>query len=319
MFIGTAIVVVLIITLVNGVLVRGFIAGASAVFQPQNASTRPGVEQPTQPERSGSPDSFAPWDTLGFQGRNFVATGPHADELTELNGRPAKEPIRIYAGLQIGRHHGRPGGGAAVGTAAHQGLRAQGAGDHSDHRYRVGRSGRRAIDRVDVQRRYRVGGACSIRICRAGFRSLPTGRSRGGRQGDDRRHPRAVAAAGPKTPTQAGALRREPGVDGRARARSAICPTSVNMGFSSVLWVGPPNASPLWKALTVQARPGSPEVQPRYDDGRTVRFAQASGPDEIAAVAAPPWQRHAGAVPAARLRPGRVVVRRTCSSSGRTG
>ncbi|EUA23216.1 hypothetical protein I553_5266 [Mycobacterium xenopi 4042] len=43
---------------------------------------------------------MAPWDTLGFQGRNFVATGPHAAELTRLNGRPAKEPIRVYAGLQ---------------------------------------------------------------------------------------------------------------------------------------------------------------------------------------------------------------------------
>lgn len=99
LFIGTAIVAVLIITLVNGVLVRGFIAGASRVFQPQNASTRPGITQPAQPERSGSPSSFADWDTLGYQGRIFVSTGPHADELAELNGRPAREPIRIYAGL----------------------------------------------------------------------------------------------------------------------------------------------------------------------------------------------------------------------------
>jgi uncharacterized membrane protein len=62
------------------------------------------------------------------------------------------------------------------------------------------------------------------------------------------------------------------------------------MGFSSVLWVGPPNASRLWKALTERRDPGTPEVQPRYDDGRTVRFAQAAGTAEIATVAAPPWQ-----------------------------
>ena len=37
--------------------------------------------------------------TLGYQGRNFVATGPR-DELSRLNGAPAKEPIRVYAGLQ---------------------------------------------------------------------------------------------------------------------------------------------------------------------------------------------------------------------------
>lgn len=42
MFAGTAIVVILIITLVNGVLLRGLLATASATFQPQNAKTRPG-------------------------------------------------------------------------------------------------------------------------------------------------------------------------------------------------------------------------------------------------------------------------------------
>ncbi|MEC9325535.1 MAG: alpha/beta-hydrolase N-terminal domain-containing protein, partial [Actinomycetota bacterium] len=93
LFIGTAIVVVLVITLVNGVLLRGFLAGANRIFQPQNSTTEAGVVQPLEAERSGSPESFAPWDTLGYQGRTFVASGPHADELTRLNGAPATEPI----------------------------------------------------------------------------------------------------------------------------------------------------------------------------------------------------------------------------------
>ena len=37
LFIGTAIVVVLAITLINGVLVRGFLAGANRVFQPRTS------------------------------------------------------------------------------------------------------------------------------------------------------------------------------------------------------------------------------------------------------------------------------------------
>jgi uncharacterized membrane protein len=53
LFIGTAVVAVLVITLINGVLLRGFLAGASRVFQPQNSTTRDGVEQPLDPERSG--------------------------------------------------------------------------------------------------------------------------------------------------------------------------------------------------------------------------------------------------------------------------
>ena len=70
LFIGTAIVVVSVITLVNGVLLRGFLAGANRVFQPQNTTTRPreGVVHRRIP-KSGSPRSFAAWDSLGYQGR----------------------------------------------------------------------------------------------------------------------------------------------------------------------------------------------------------------------------------------------------------
>ena len=67
-------------------------------------------------------------------------------------------------------------------------------------------------------------------------------------------------------------------------------PDIARMGFSSVLWVGPPNASPLWKAITVRRDPGTPEVEPRYDNGRTVRFSQATDAAEIAEDAAPPWE-----------------------------
>ena len=140
---------------INGVLIRGFLAGANRVFQPQNTTTRAGIVQPRQPERSGSPTSFAPWETLGFQGRNFVATGPHADELTRLNGRPAKEPIRVYVGLQHRRHRREPDGGAAERTRTHRRLRPQGAGDRPDHRHRVDQPGGRASAGDDVQRRHR--------------------------------------------------------------------------------------------------------------------------------------------------------------------
>ena len=39
-------------------------------------------------------------------------------------------------------------------------------------------------------------------------------------------------------------------------------PDVEEMGFSSVLWVGPPNSSVLWSALTARRDPGTPEVQP---------------------------------------------------------
>ena len=66
-------------------------------------------------------------------------------------------------------------------------------------------------------------------------------------------------------------------------------PDISRMGFSSVLWVGPPNASPLWHGITVRRDPGTPEVEPRYDNGRTVRFSQGNNASQIAADAAQPW------------------------------
>ena len=52
------------------------------------------------PERSGSPGSLAAWDTLGFEGRWFVANGPSAAAITSVTGKPAREPIRAYVGLE---------------------------------------------------------------------------------------------------------------------------------------------------------------------------------------------------------------------------
>ncbi len=290
MFVGTAIVVVLLITLVNGVLVRGFIAGARTVFQPQNASTRPGIEQPVQPERSGSAGSFAAWDTLGFQGRNFVATGPHADELTALNGRPAKEPIRIYAGLQSAD---TDAGRIAVLLSELQRTKA------FERRLLViiPTTGTGWVDPVaarSIESMYNGDTA----LVAMQYSYLPSWISfladqqksvEAGRAMVDAIHDRWLQWPADRRPQLA--LYGESLGSMAGQGAFGYLPDIVDMDFSSVLWVGPPNASALWKALTVRRDPGTPEIQPRYDNGRTVRFAQASGPAEIAGVAAaPPWK-----------------------------
>ncbi|MCB1265734.1 MAG: alpha/beta hydrolase [Mycobacterium sp.] len=289
-FIGTAIVVVLIVTLVNGVLVRGFIAGASAMFQPKNSSTRAGVEQPVQPERSGSPDSFAQWDTLGFQGRNFVGTGPTAAELTELNGRPAREPIRIYAGLQSGE---TVEARVAVVLSELQRTRAY----QRKLLVVIPTTGTGWVDPVaarSIEAMYNGDTA----LVAMQYSYLPSWISfladqqksvESGRAMIDGIHQRWLGW--PETARPKLALYGESLGAMAGQGAFGYLPDVAEKNFSSVLWVGPPNASRLWKALTVRRDPGTPEVQPRYDNGRTVRFAQASGAAEIAAVAAsPPWR-----------------------------
>ena len=286
LFIGTAIVVVLIIMLVNGVLIRGFIGGSSAMFRPQNASTRAGVVQPTQPERSGSPESFAAFDTLGYQGRNFVATGPHADELTELNGRPAKEPIRIYAGLATADTED-----ARVNVILSELQRTQAF----DRKLLVivPTTGTGWVDPIAaraIESMYNGDTA----IVALQYSYLPSWISfLADRQTstDSGKHlitaVQARWAALPPDRRPKLALYGESLGSMAGQAAFGFLPDIARMGFSSVLWVGPPNASTLWHALTVRRDPGTPEVQPRYDDGRTVRFSQG---DDVTAIAAPPWQ-----------------------------
>lgn len=288
-FIGTAVVVVLLITLINGVLLRGFIAGAGRVFQPQNASTQAGVEQPTVPERSGSPESFAPWDTLGYQGRNFVGTGPDAAELTALNGRPAKEPIRLYAGLATAD---TTQGRLDVLLSEMQRTRVQ------DRQLLViiPTTGTGWVDPVAARAIESMYNGDTALVAMQ-YSYLPSWISFVADQQTSMDAGRAMVHAiherwsqwpenrRPKLVLYGGSLGSMAG-----QAAFEYLPDIVQMEFSAVLWVGPPNASPLWRAVTARRDPGTPQVAPRYDNGRTVRFSEAANPEQVAADTAAPWE-----------------------------
>lgn len=289
LFIGTAVVVVLLLTLINGVLFRGFLLGASRVFQPQNATTRAGIEQPVAPERSGSPSSFAQWDTLGYQGRNFVATGPDVEELERVNGRPAREPIRVYAGLhtadtdegriavlmsELQRTHAfdrklvvivPTTGTGWVNPVAARALELMYNGDTAmvavQYSYLPS-----WISFIGDEAKSMDSGRMLINAVHDRWAQLPA----------DRRP--KLALYGESLGSLAG------------QAAFGYLPDVALMGFDSVLWVGPPQASTLWRALIDRRDPGTTEVSPRYDNGRTVRFSQAADSAEIARDTAGPWE-----------------------------
>ena len=288
LFLGTTIVVALLIALFNGVLVRGFFAGANAIFQPRNDTTSAGVSTPLLPERSGSPASLASWDSLGLQGRNFVATGPHAADLTRLNGRPAKEPIRIYAGLE---------------TADSDEGRAQVLVGELERTHAVDRklliivptTGTGWVDPAmtnSVEMMYNGDTA----IVSAQYSFLPSWISFLADRQKSKDSGRLVVDTiqqhwqqwpvdhRPKLVLCGESLGSMAG-----QAAFGYLPDVARMGFSAVLWEGPPQESPLWHALVARRDPGTPQVDPRYDNGRTVRFSEANRPADIGAVAARPW------------------------------
>ncbi len=288
LFIGTAIVVALLVMLFDGVLVRGFFAGANAVFQPRDSDTPAGVSQPLLGEKSGSPASLAPWDSLGYQGRTFVATGPHAADLARLNGRPAKEPVRVYAGL-----HTAPDDRGRLAVLLEE-LERTGAFTRK-LLVIAPTTGTGWVDPAaasSLEMMYNgdtaiVGLQYSYLPSWISFLADRQKSMDSGRMLIDAIHERwqqLSPAHRPKLVLYGESLGSMAG-----QAAFGWLPDIRQMGFDAVLWVGPPQASPLWHALIVRRDPHTTEVEPRYDNGRTVRFTEAIDPADVHHVSGPPW------------------------------
>ncbi|WP_169816390.1 alpha/beta hydrolase [Demequina soli] len=97
---ATLAMVLLLWLLVSGVLVRGFFIGANAAFSVRDTHDIAGTEVTHSALRSGGDGSLTPWDTLGRQGRKWVAGGPTVEDLDAYSGGGAVEPIRVFVGLR---------------------------------------------------------------------------------------------------------------------------------------------------------------------------------------------------------------------------
>ncbi len=95
---GIVVLVVALFLGVTGVLWSWAINTLDASLAVGDLTTPSEISQPTSNLRSGGPESLIPWDSLGRQGRIFVGEGPDAEDITKITGRPAQEPIRIFAG-----------------------------------------------------------------------------------------------------------------------------------------------------------------------------------------------------------------------------
>lgn len=97
--IGGVIAVALFWSAAEGVLFRFALHTADSSFRTLDELIEPDTAQPTDPLRTGSKASLVSWQNLGRQGRGYVAGGPSEKEIAEFTGRDAKEPIRVYVGL----------------------------------------------------------------------------------------------------------------------------------------------------------------------------------------------------------------------------
>lgn len=99
---GALVVATLVVTFAQRVVFDTFVSWADSTYGAVDDGTPPDIEQPTSPLRSGGPGSLVPWDTLGYEGRNFTGGGPTVADLEAFarEGAVVREPIRVYVGLK---------------------------------------------------------------------------------------------------------------------------------------------------------------------------------------------------------------------------
>ncbi|MGX5722815.1 alpha/beta hydrolase [Shinella zoogloeoides] len=268
--IGTALAATLFWTLADGLLLRFVLHTADSSFRHLDQVIEPDTAEPTDAMKSGSAASLVRWDELGRMGRAFVASGPSSADIAAFTGKPAMEPLRVYAGLN------------AAETAE---ARAKIA---LDELIRVGGFERSTLlivmptgtgwvdpEGIDTVEYLHHGDIASVAIqysYLASWLSLLAEPDYGAEAA--RALFRAVYGHWTALPKahrpklylyglSLGALSSE---------QSAELFEVIGDPYQGALWAGPPFPSRIWRKMTAERNPGTPAWLPRFRDGSYVRF-----------------------------------------------
>jgi uncharacterized membrane protein len=268
---GWTLVAGLAYLVVTGLLLQGFVNVMNSAYSVRDTKTAEGVHQPATGLRSGGPGSVIPWDTLGWQGRNFIGKGPSATGIEKFTGQPAMEPIRVYAGLASA-----PDAEARAALAVRDLQRAGGFG--RKNLLVVTTTGSGWVDpALSDSFEYLSGGDSATVAIQYSY--LPSWISYLVDQSKARAAGRALFDAVYGAWTQLPADQRPRLYVAGESLGSFGGETAFSGEYSmanltgGVLFAGPPNFNTLFREFTDHRDPGSPEVQPIYQDGRIVRFA----------------------------------------------
>jgi uncharacterized membrane protein len=83
----------------QGILLRAALHLADSSFQAVDAAVDEDIPALSSMYKTGGPQSLVSWRGLGRQGRHFIASGPTASSIGDFWETSAKEPIRVYVGL----------------------------------------------------------------------------------------------------------------------------------------------------------------------------------------------------------------------------
>jgi uncharacterized membrane protein len=271
--VGWVLVAGLTYLVVSGLLLQGFVNLMNKAYSVRDTMTAEGVHQPTTSLRSGGLGSLIPWNSLGWQGRNFIGMGPSVSDIANFTGQPAMEPIRIYAGL------GSANGAQAQAALAVRDLQRAGGFDRKNLVV-VTTTGSGWVDPALVDSLEYLSGGDSATVA-IQYSYLPSWISYLVDQS------KALAAGRALFDAVYGVWAKLP--PGH-RPRLLVAGESLGSfggeaaftgendlvnRTNGALFVGPPNFNTLFREFSDHRDTGSPEVQPVYQDGRIVRFTNA--------------------------------------------
>jgi uncharacterized membrane protein len=268
--VGWTLVAGLAYLVVSGLLLQGFVNVMNSAYSVRDTRTAEGIHQPTTSLRSGGQGSLIPWDTLGWQGRNFIGKGPSVSEIEKFTGQPAMEPIRIYSGLASAAD-----AESRADLAVRDLERAGGFGRKDLLVVTTTGSGWVDPALVDTFEYLTGGDAATVAIQ---YSYLPSWISYLVDQSKARDAGRAlfdaVYGAWSKLPPD-----QRPKLYVAGESLGSFGGEAAFTGENSManltngaLFAGPPNFNTLFREFSDHRDPGTPEVQPVYQDGRTVRF-----------------------------------------------
>lgn len=262
-------------SIANNLLIRTAFRALDSSFREFDALLEPERPQPAAPGKTGSAASLVKWDELGRAGREFVASGPTAEQIGAFTGRPAREPLRVYVGLrgadtpraraklaldELKRQHGfersiliiiTPTGTGWIDPAAMDSVEYLHDGDVASvaMQYSYLNSPLSLLFQPD----YGAAAAQALFAEIYGYwTTLPK---------DNR--PRLYLHG-----LSLGAMNSE---------RSAELFETIGDPIAGALWSGPPFESRIWRSITANRNQGSPAWLPEFRDGRFVRFMNHNG------------------------------------------
>jgi uncharacterized membrane protein len=254
----------------SGVLVRNVVSSIDQSAQALDDLIPAEQIAPDQPWQTGSAESLVAWQDLGREGRNFVATTPDPQAIARVTGKPARQPLRVYVGLNAADTL------TARADLAVRELERAGGFDRSTLVVAMP-TGTGWMDPAAIEplEHLNHGDVATVALQYSYLQSWisllvqPEQAAEAGRAlfGAVHRHWQQLPEE-----TRPRLYLYGLSLGAHSSQQSLRLHEMLDQPIDGALWVGPPFVSQLWQTLTAERDPGSPAWLPHLTTGEVVRF-----------------------------------------------